>query len=65
MSPRGLALLVAAVFAGYVAMEYPQVGTPALVAVGVLTVLNQLVGRDRDQDRDRRSRSRGRDREKA
>ncbi|MFG3423233.1 hypothetical protein [Micromonospora sp. NPDC048063] len=50
VSPRGLALLVAAGFAGYVALEYPQAGPPALVAVGVLTVLNQLVRRDRDPD---------------
>ncbi|MFF0175690.1 hypothetical protein [Micromonospora profundi] len=45
VSPRGLALLVAAAFAGYVVMEYPQAATPALVVVGVLTVLNQFVGR--------------------
>ncbi|SCL38441.1 hypothetical protein GA0074692_5012 [Micromonospora pallida] len=50
MSPRGLALLVAAGFAGYLTLEHPQVGTPVLVAVGVLTVLNQLVRRDREQD---------------
>ncbi|MEV4196785.1 hypothetical protein [Micromonospora globbae] len=45
MSPRGLMLLVAALFIGYIALEYPEVRTPILVVVGVLTVLNQMVGR--------------------
>ncbi|MEU5903591.1 hypothetical protein ABZ780_04345 [Micromonospora sp. NPDC047467] len=52
VSPRGLALLVAAVLAGYLVMENPKAATPALVAVAVLTVLNQLVRRDRDRDSD-------------
>ncbi len=52
VSPRGLALLVAAAFAAYLALQHPQAAAPALVGVGVLTVLNQFVSRDRDQDRE-------------
>ncbi|MET7966721.1 hypothetical protein [Micromonospora sp. NPDC005305] len=41
---------MAAGFAGYLALQYPQVQTPILVAVGVLTVLILMVDRDRDRE---------------
>lgn len=50
MSPRGLALLVATAFVVYLAFQHPQAAPPALVGIGALTVLNQLVSRDRDED---------------
>ncbi len=52
VSHRGVTLVMAAGFAAFLTLQYPQVGTPILVAVAVLTVLNQIVGRDKDPDQE-------------